>query len=130
MKIGDKISQSFTISSDVHQGFTDLFNDRNPLHVDSAYANEKGFKSTVVQGNVLGGFLSYFIGESLPIKNVIILSQSINYHKPIFVGDELVLEGIVKDVVESVGMVDIKYFFRNQDKVKVAKGSIQIKVLE
>ena len=43
------------------------------------YAIEKGFDSRVVQGNLQNCFISYFIGECLPSKNVMILSQTINF---------------------------------------------------
>ena len=80
---GDSFSKEFIIDNEIYIGFINLFKDRNPLHTDIAFAKEKGFNATVMHGNILGGFLSYFIGECLPEKNVIIHSQEIKYYNPV-----------------------------------------------
>lgn len=129
MEVGDKIAHDFEITKALHQGFIDLFDDRNPMHTDVDYAQSKGYKSAILHGNILNGFLSYYIGECLPIKNVVIISQKISYHNPFFVGDVIRLDSVVKDVIASVNVVDIKYTFKNESKALIAKGLIQIKIL-
>lgn len=126
LKEGDIIEKIFTVSDEVYQGFISVFNDRNPLHTDEAYAIEKGFKSRVMHGNILGGFLSYLIGECLPEKNIIIHSQEIRYRRPVYLHDKLKLTAEVIQVSESVKTIEIKFQFENQDNVKVALGKIQI----
>ena len=78
-KIGDKFSEKFHINDKIYQGFINIFNDNNPLHTNYQFANDKGFKGIVMHGNILNGFISYFIGEKLPTKDVIIHSQEIKY---------------------------------------------------
>ena len=90
---------------------------------------QKGFKSKIVHGNVLGGFLSFFIGEGLPNKNVVIQKQNISYHKPFFVGDTISLNSELSEVFESVSTYIFKYTFQNQHQDLIAKGKIQISVL-
>jgi len=126
---GDKFSHNFVVSDYVYRGFVCLFNDKNPLHTDKAFAQQKGFKAEVMHGNILNGFLSYFIGECLPIKNVIIHSQEIKYYNPVYLNDSLVFCAEVSDVFESVNAIEFKFYFENTDKVKVAKGKIQIGVI-
>ena len=67
-----KYEVPFIVSENIYKGFIQLFNDKNPLHVNDVFAIEKGFKEKVMHGNILNGFLSYFIGECLPVKNVVI----------------------------------------------------------
>jgi 3-hydroxybutyryl-CoA dehydratase len=119
----------FIISEDVYEGFVILFNDKNPLHMDENYAIEKGFKGKVMHGNILNGFLSYFIGECLPIKNVIIHSQDIKFCKPVYLNDKLLFNAKVHDIFESVNVAEIKFYFTNSDSIKVAKGTINIGVI-
>jgi len=126
MRQGEIFERYFDVTPEVHKAFTDIFNDKNPLHTDEAYAKGKGFDGRVMHGNILGGFLSYFIGECLPEKNVIIHSQSIKYRRPVYLNDKLKLVGEVEEIFESVKTIDIKYYFENQNKVKVASGTIQI----
>jgi acyl-CoA thioesterase FadM len=82
-----------------------------------------------MHGNILNGFLSCFIGEALPVKNVMIHSQEINYKKPVYMNDTLKLKAAVKEIHESVNAVVFKFSFVNQSNEIVAKGTIQIGIL-
>ena len=126
MQSGDVFKQTFLITDDIYQGFILLFNDRNILHTDEAYAQQKGFKRKVMHGNILMGFLSYFVGECLPVKNVIIHAQEIRFVKPVYQNDSLRLEAEISNVFESVNTLEFKFFFQNQENVKVAKGTFQV----
>lgn len=129
MKKGETFCQTFTISEDIYTGFIKLFNDRNPLHTEESFARQKGFENKVMHGNILNGFLSYFIGECLPIKNVVIYAQEIKYFNPVYLNDTLMFHAKIEDVFESVNTIEFKFYFENDNKQKVAKGNIQIGVL-
>jgi 3-hydroxybutyryl-CoA dehydratase len=126
---GDRFQESFTVSPEVYEGFMQVFKDRNPLHTDREFATAKGFRSQVMHGNILNGFLSYFVGECLPMENVMIHSQEINYTLPVYLNDRLTLNAEVADVFESVGAIEIKFHFTNDQGKKVAKGKFQIGML-
>ena len=126
LKIGDKFEHVFVVDAAIHQGFIALFKDTNPLHTDQTFATAKGFRGKVMHGNILNGFLSYFVGECLPSKDVIIHRQTIKYRKPVYLDDRLMLSADVREIYESVGAVVINFVFENQEKNKVALGEIQI----
>ncbi|RZL69064.1 MAG: hypothetical protein EOO93_02625 [Pedobacter sp.] len=117
---------SFLISEDIYNGFISLFKDKNPLHTDEQFANSRGFAGRVMHGNILNGFISYFIGECLPTKNVIIHTQEIQFKNPVYLHDKIFFDASVSDVIESVNAIQFKYFFRNNTGKIVAKGKIQI----
>ena len=130
MKKGDIFTHLFFVNAKTQEGFINVFNDTNPLHTDDKYAKEKGFAHRVMHGNILNGFLSYFIGELLPIKNVIIYSQSIQFKNPIYLNEELHFEAIIDDIYESVGAIEFNFVFKNLTRNQVAaKGKIQIGLL-
>ena len=126
MKKGDTTVLHFKIDEALYLGFQSLFKDFNPLHTDLSFAKSKGFREQVMYGNILGGFLSFFIGESLPSPDVIIHSQEIKYLHPFYLGDELTLTATVEDVHESVKVVEFKFVFSNVPGQKIAKGRINI----
>ncbi len=126
---GDTFTRSFVVTKALFEGFIGLFGDRNPLHVDDAFATAKGFRGKVMHGNILGGFLSYFIGECLPTKDVIIHSQEIQYKRAVYLNDVLAFEAKVVEVYESVEAVEFKFIFRNMEDKIVSKGIIQIGLL-
>ncbi len=130
LKVGDTYNLKFTIDSKTFNGFIDVFNDKNPLHTDTAFAVANGFEGRVMHGNIMNGFISYFIGECLPIKEVIIHSQEIKFKNPVYLNDELDFKATILAVFESVNTVEFKYYFKNKALKTVAKGKIQIGVLK
>jgi len=126
---GSTFLQSFTVSEDVYRGFLDAFNDRNPYHTDDAAARAAGFPGRIMHGNILCGFLSYFVGECLPTKAVVLQSQEIAFHQPVFLNDTVTLRAEVTEVIESVRCAQFRFTFENQHHVRVAKGKLQIGLL-
>lgn len=130
MKEGQEFERNFKITNTVFDGFTELFLDRNPMHMDKDFAVRHGFTDRVVYGNVLNGFLSYFIGECLPVKNVVILAQTIKYNLPVYNNDVLELKVVIDNYSEAFKVIDFKFEFVNQHNKKVSKGTIQIKQID
>ena len=128
-RLNQEFQNEFEITSDIYLGFKAAYKDFNPIHVDVDLAKSYGFEDKVMYGNILNGFLSYFVGEMLPDKNVMIISQSINYHNPFFLNNKLTLKAIVVDIHTTFKILDIKYIFMNQDQLKIAKGKIQVKYI-
>jgi len=126
----DLFHHDFEVNQRIYSGFGELFSDHNPLHTDSVFAQSKGFPECVMYGNILNGFLSYFIGEMMPTKDVIIHSQEIQFKKPVFLNDTLHFEAKVSDIFDSVHTVEFKYQFKEETRGVVAKGKIQIGVWE
>lgn len=126
---GDLFRERFVVSEAVYQGFKRVFKDTNTLHTDSAYGRRFGFKGEVMYGNILCGFLSYFVGNCLPMKNVVLHAQQINFAKPVYLNDNLELRAEVLDVFDSVGVIELGFGFWNQHQSEVARGKIQIGLL-
>jgi 3-hydroxybutyryl-CoA dehydratase len=128
MKEGDTFEIEYTVTPEIYQAYIHFFSDRNPLHTDEDFAKQKGFSSVVMHGGILTGFLSNFIGERLPIKNVIIQSYKIAFAKPVYLNAVLTLKAVVTGVFESVNCVVIKYSFE-KDKTVFGKGEISIGII-
>ena len=127
--VDDTFDQQFKISDELVSDFVKLSNDRNPLHTIDKFAIDKGFKSMVVQGNLQNCFISYFIGECLPSKNVMILSQNINFKNPVYINDILNLRVKIIGVFESVDLIEFEFNFTNQLNKIISKGIIKIKLI-
>jgi 3-hydroxybutyryl-CoA dehydratase len=126
MQVGDVYRHQFSVTSEVYEGFLRIFNDRNPIHTDKSFAGSKGFKDVVMHGNILNGFVSFFVGELLPVKDVMIIQQEIKYHLPVFLNDVLTFTATQSAVFESVNAVEFKFQFSNADNKIVAKGKLLI----
>ena len=126
--LGQEFKAQYSVSHEVYYGFLGVFKDHNPMHTDADYAVNYGFDNVVMHGNILNGFLSHFIGEMLPIKNVIITSQQIKFRNPIYLNDSIELLVSTVDIHETFNLITFKYQFINVEKTVCATGSIQIQI--
>jgi 3-hydroxybutyryl-CoA dehydratase len=129
-KLTDTFKELFIVNKETYEGFIRVFKDNNPLHSNQQFAIDKGFDGVVMHGNILNGFLSYFIGEKLPTKDVIIHSQEIQFKNAVYLNDELQFNAEVIGMYESVNAVEFKYNFKNRNAKIVAKGKFQIGVIK
>lgn len=121
---------SFVVSEDIYKSFQQCSGDLNPLHVDEFFAKAKGFNSRVMYGNILNGFISYAIGMELPTPDVMLQLQDIQYKKPVYLNDKLMMNIKTEEIHEGVHVVVFVYKFTNEQNKVVAKGHIQIGVFE
>lgn len=130
LNIFDKEYQHrFVVTQAVYDGFQQCSGDFNPLHTQETFAKSKGFSECVMYGNILNGFVSYFVGMLLPTSDVIIHSQDIMFKNPVFLNDELDFSAKVEEISEAVNTVIFKYSFRNAGGKVVAKGHVQIGII-
>ena len=126
---GARFEADFEVTERVYEGFLATFNDRNPLHVDEAYARARGFRGRVMHGNLLGGMLSYFVGECLPVREVMLQRQELRFRKPVYLGDRLKLVATLTHVSEAVGALEFGVAFSNEAGETVATGKLGVGLL-
>ena len=124
------VVKTFTVTLEVYHSFQNITGDMNPLHTDKSFALSKGFPECVMYGNILNGFISTMIGMCLPTPNIMIATQNINFKKPVYLNDKLECKMQVEDVFESVDTVGLKFSFKNENGIIVAKGHVQIIMLK
>jgi 3-oxoacyl-[acyl-carrier protein] reductase len=116
----------FVITEEKYQQFIAVSDDRHQLHVNSEYAKSKGFNDVVVHGNILNCILSNIVGMKLGFEHVMIINQSINYRKPIYINDHLNVELSLKEEIAFLPGLDLAFkFFRGEELI--ANGTIFIK---
>lgn len=128
IKEGTTFVHQFKITKEISELFIKISNDRNPLHINDNFSVSKGFKSKVIHGNIQNCLLSYFVGEIFPIKEVVILSQSIKFRNPVYENDILNFESKILNFTESINVYEVNFKFKNLMKT-VSQGTIMIKVL-
>lgn len=124
-----KIKHVYQVTPDVYYSFQRCSNDYNPLHTDEAVALNKGFTGKVMYGNILNAFVSHFVGMLLPSRDVMIQAQELNFMRPVYLNDEVELEGTVYEVSDTAGVIDYKLRFRRVGggtSELVARGHVKI----
>lgn len=67
--------------------FAEVSTDRNPVHLDDAYAQDTIFEGRIAHGMLTAGLVSAVIGEQLPGHGTVYLSQSLKFMAPVRPGD-------------------------------------------
>jgi 3-hydroxybutyryl-CoA dehydratase len=81
--------------------FAEVSTDRNPVHLDEAYAQETMFHGRIAHGMLTAGLISAVIGEQLPGHGAIYLGQSLKFMAPVRPGDSVLAEVKVLDIDHS-----------------------------
>ncbi len=108
IKEGQKAEFQVEITKELAENFASLSGDNNPLHTDDVYAARTEFKQPVAHGMIIGALFSRLLGVHLPGKYNLYLSQTLEFHKPIFFGSKILIEGLVEQKVDALKLLKIR----------------------
>lgn len=124
---GDTFQRGYRINPAVYEAFLATFGDHSPLHVDEAYARDRGFEGLVMHGSILNGFISHFVGMHVPGRRALLLSVDLHYSQPSYLGDQLTLHASAVQRVEAIRAVVLHVRFFNETRgVQVARGRVRV----
>lgn len=129
LAVGHRESFCVTLTEEMLQAFGQISGDCNPLHNDSVYAQNKGYKDKVVYGMLTASFLSALAGVWLPGERSLIHRVEVEFPKPVYVGDVLTIEGVIKEKNDSFRTLELKVIAKNQNGDKVLRGKMRVQVL-
>ena len=122
LKVGQKASVKKTITEDDISSFVEIAGDENPLHVDALFAEQTFFGQRIAHGMLSASLFSTLVGMHIPGTGAIYKSQTLEFLRPVFIGDTLIawFEIIALDPEEE--LIEIKSWIENQDGQKVVTG--------
>ena len=92
IEIGMVRSLSKVITDRDIELFAEVSTDRNPVHLDDAYAQDTIFEGRIAHGMLTAGLISAVIGEQLPGHGTVYLGQSLKFLAPVRPGDLVTAE--------------------------------------
>jgi acyl dehydratase len=117
---------SIDITESMVDNFAEFSGDYNELHMDEDYASTTSFGKRICHGMLLTSFFSRLVGMSIPGKNALYFSQSINFQSPCFIGDRIIVRGEVTEKSESTHIITIKTTILNQDSKCLIDGIAKV----
>lgn len=90
LEVGQEASLSNTVTEAGISAFADISGDRNPVHLDAAYAASTMFKERIAHGMLSAAYISAVFGMKLPGPGSIYISQSLAFKAPVKIGDTVV----------------------------------------
>lgn len=99
LEIGMEASYARTVAEQDIHSFAEVTGDKNPIHLDRAYASKTMFKDIIAHGMLTAGYISAVLGTELPGPGAIYVSQSLNFRAPVRIGDRVVAHVRVRELI-------------------------------
>jgi len=84
--------KEFVVREDDILYFSDITNDKNPLHIDEEYSKKGRFGKRVAHGMLILSYAVSIIGNHYPGNGTILLSIQSNFKKPVYINDRVKID--------------------------------------
>lgn len=108
LEIGMAHETVHTITEDDIEAFAAVSGDRNPLHMDEAYAATTPFGKRIAHGALTASYISGILGNDLPGPGAIFTDLSMRFRRPVFIGDTVTARAEVVEMQERGFRVTLK----------------------
>jgi len=90
LEVGMEASYQRAVSEADIIAFAEVSGDRNPMHLDAAFAARSAFKERIAHGMLTAAYISAVFGTELPGPGAIYVSQTLNFRAPVRIGDVVI----------------------------------------
>ena len=108
--------------------FAQVSGDLNPLHTDADYARRSGFKDQVAHGMLCSLLFSELVGVHLPGENCLLTDISVVFSKPVFINDEVTVDGSITQLSPAFKSAKIDATITNQNSEVCVRAKIGVVV--
>jgi len=108
ISIGMKATCTQVVTESDVQKFGDISGDRNPIHLDQAYAQKSYFGERVAHGMLSASFFSRIFGNELPGPGCLYVGQNLRFLSPVYFGDLVVTSVEVIEKSEEKRIITFK----------------------
>ena len=123
LKIGETVEFSRTVAESDIIRFAEASGDSNPIHMDQAYAEKTPFKGRIAHGVMALAFISNVLGNILPGRGTIYVSQEAHFLAPVRIGDTITTRVEVLEFFPEKNRVKLKTTCTNQDGKLIVDGA-------
>ena len=99
LQVGMTAEFSKTVTEADIVAFADVSGDTNPVHMDEAFAAATPFKGRIAHGMLGASLISTVLGTRLPGPGCIYVSQDLRFKAPVRIGDTVVAQVTVSEIL-------------------------------
>jgi len=114
IETGQTYTHDFRFTQDDVTAFAQVTGDKNPVHLDAAYASKTFFKKPIMHGMLGACIFSKVFGTMFPGEGTIYLKQSLSFLKPMYVEIDYVAEFLVKEVLKDKNRAIIETLIKDK----------------
>ena len=127
--IGQSAEYIKKFTEDEVECYARITGDYNYIHMDEEKAKKSFFKGRIVHGQLVAGMISALLGMKLPGGGNIYLQQSLEFLKPVRIGDTIKAKVIITEINEKKKVLVLETFCLNAQDEVVLKGKAKVLVL-
>lgn len=128
--VGQSAELERTLSDADVMAFAALTGDFNPVHVDAEAAAASSFGERIVHGMLTASLLSTLLAMQLPGPGAIYLSQSVNFLRPVKLGDTVTARVEITAIDVAKRRLTLATTVRNARGKSVISGEATVQVAE
>ena len=106
--VGQRVQRRRVVTAADIEAFAAVTGDDNPVHLDEAYAKTTRFGGRIAHGMLSAGYISAVLGTELPGPGAIYVSQTLNFRRPVRIGDEVTAEASIAEIDAQSGRVTLR----------------------
>lgn len=99
LKKEDTYEEEFSYSQDDVNKFAIISGDKNPLHLDEAYASKSIFGKRIIHGYLGASIFSKVFAMNFPGEGTIYLKQDLKFFKPMFANENYTAKFKVESII-------------------------------
>lgn len=123
---GDTFTHEFSFTkNDVFQ-FAEVSGDKNPIHLDDAYASQTIFKRRIVHGFLGASIFSKVFGMLFPGEGTVYLSQNLKFMAPMYEDEKYTAQFKVLEVFPEKHRARVETLILDKDRKTVTSGDAMI----
>ncbi len=126
IQVGDHAQLVRTLRPDDIHLFAIMSGDVNPTHVDTEYARSSQFREVVGHSMWGSTLISSILGTEFPGPGTVYVSQSLNFWRPITIGDTLTITVTCREKYEHNHHIVFDCLAVNQDGLRVIDGTAEV----
>jgi acyl dehydratase len=126
---GQHVTLRKTFTEDDVLRFIEITDDRNPLHVDEEFAARTPFGRRVLHGMLTASIFSTMVGMLLPGTGAIYRSQTINFLRPVHVGETVTAHFVIRSIDRAKHRLTIDSWIENEAGERVIDGTCEAGLL-
>jgi len=126
---GQHVTFTKTFTDEDVQRFIAITSDVNPLHVDDEFAANTQFGRRVLHGMLTASIFSTMVGMLLPGTGAIYRSQTLNFLRPVYVGETVTAHFVVRSVDRAKHRLVIDAWIENEAGERVIEGMCEAGLL-
>jgi acyl dehydratase len=107
LHVGMAAEKVITATEDRIRLFAEASDDFNPVHLDEEFASKTAYRGRIAHGLLSASFGSAVVGTILPGAGAIYISQTLQFHAPVRIGDAVEVRISVVSVDQESARVEL-----------------------